>query len=201
MTTKISNIKYQPAGRQGQISNSRKGYTLIELLVVMIIMVTVGVIVASILVSALRGTSKTNVIEEIRNNGNVTMVQMGKMIGFAQGFLGVSTDGTNYTANCTTAPSPQYAHIKIKSFDDKETIFSCNPLGSPPTIASNGASLIDTNKVTLDSCYFTCSQINISEPPVIGINFTLSQKGTSGLFEQRATIPFETSVTMRNLNE
>jgi len=193
MIVKISNIKHQ-------ISNSCKGYTMIELLAVMIVMVTVGVIVASILVSALRGTSKTSVIEEIRNNGNFTMVQMGKMISFAQSFLGVSTDNVNYITNCTASPSPQY-YVKIKSFDDKETIFSCNPLGSPPTIASNGASLIDTNKVNLDSCYFTCSQINISEPPVIGINFTLSQKGTSGLFEQRATIPFETSVTMRNLNE
>lgn len=182
------NIKYQI------------GYTLIELLAVMIVMITVGVIVASILVSALRGTNKTNVIEDVRSNGNFTIQQMGKMIGFAQNFSGVSTDGTNYTTNCTVPPSPQY-YIKIKSFDGKQTIFTCNLLANPPTIASNGASFLDTNKVALDSCYFTCSQINISEPPVIGIQFILSQKGTSGFFERKATIPFETSVIMRNLNE
>jgi type II secretory pathway pseudopilin PulG len=180
-----------------------KGYTLIELLVVMVVMITVGVIIASILVSALRGSSKTTVVEEVRNNGNFTILQMGKMIGFAQAFLGVSTDGVNYITNCTSVPSPRYTHIKIKSFDDRETVFSCNNLANPPTIASNSASFINTNKVSLDpnSCYFTCSQINISEPPVIGINFTLSQRGNPGFFEQRATIPFQTSVTMRNLNE
>lgn len=191
------NIKYQI------------GYTLIELLAVMVVMITVGIIIASILVSALRGTSKTNVIEEIRNNGNFTIQQMGKMIGFAQNFSGASTDNVTYTTNCTAAPSPQYRYIKIKSFDDKETIFSCDLLRNPPTIASESAncklpncgSLLNTNKVTLDSCHFTCSQINITEPPVIGIQFTLSQKTTSGFFEQKATIPFETSVTMRNLNE
>lgn len=179
------------------------GYTLIELLAVMIVMVTVGVIVASILVSALRGTSKTSVIEEIRSNGNFTVLQLEKMIGFAQSFLGVSTDGVNYATDCTAVPSPRYSHIKIKSFDDKQTVFSCENLANPPTIASNGASFLNTNKVSLDSnsCYFTCSQINISEPPVIGINFSISQKGNPGFFEQRATIPFETSVTMRNLNE
>lgn len=185
------NIKYQI------------GYTLIELLAVMVVMITIGIIIASILVSALRGTSKANVIEEVRNNGNFTIQQMGKMIGFAQNFSGVSKDNVTYTTNCTVVPSPQYRHIKIKSFDDKQTIFSCNLLGNPPTIASNGASFLDTNKVTLDpdSCFFTCSQINISEAPVIGINFTLSQKTTSSFFEQKATIPFQTSVTMRNLNE
>lgn len=186
------------------IKNNNSGYTLIELLAVMIVLVTVGVIIASILVSSLRGTSKTNVIDEIRSNGNFTLLQMGRMISFAQNFSGVSTDNVTYTTNCTVQPSPRYRYIKIKSFDDKETIFSCNILGNPPTIASNEASLINTEKVSLDppdSCYFTCSQINLSESPVIGINFILSQSAASGFFEQKATIPFETSVTIRNLNE
>lgn len=183
------------------IKKKELGYTLIELLAVMVVMITVGVIVASILVSSLRGTSKTNVIEEIRNNGNFTLLQMGRMISFAQNFSGVSTDNVTYTTNCTVVPSPTYSYVKIKSFDDKETVFSCNTLADPPTIASNGASFLNTDKVTLDSCYFTCSQINLSESPVIGINFVLSQKSTSDFFEQKATIPFETSVTIRNINE
>lgn len=177
------------------------GYTLIELLAVMVVMITVGIIVASILISSLQGTSKTNVIEEIRNNGNFTLLQMGRMISFAQNFSGVSTDNVIYTTNCTAIPSPQYNYIKIRSFDDKETIFSCNPLADPPTIASNGASFLNTDTVTLDSCHFTCSQINLSESPVIGINFVLSQKSSTGFFEQKATLPFETSVTVRNINE
>lgn len=179
----------------------QRGYTLIELLAVMTIMITVGFIITAILVSSLRGSSKATTVNEIRQNGNYAIVQMGRMIGFAQAFLGVSTDNVTYTTNCTPSPSPDFKYIKIKSFDDKETIFSCNLNSNPTTIASNGASFINANEVSVAACGFTCTQNSISEPPVIGIKFTLTQRSSSSLFEKRSTIPFETSITTRNLNE
>lgn len=185
---------------KAQKSKFQRGYTLIELLAVMMVMATVGVIIAGILVSSLRGSSKTTAIDEVRMNGNSTIIQISKMIKFAQNFNGVSSDGTTYTTNCTLSPSPQYRFVKITSFDDKQTVFSCNPSSSPPNIASNGASLINTDKITVDTCYFTCLQDNLSGPQTIRINFTLSQKNT-GFFEKRASISFETSVVVRNLNE
>lgn len=113
------------------------------------------------------------------------------------------------TPSPTPAPSPtptppliQYNYVKITSFDRGTTIFSCldssqrSPNGQ---IASNGANLVDTNNsVSVDSCFFTCSQDNIVSPPIIGINFTLSSKTSSNFFEKKASIPFQTSVTMRN---
>ena len=192
---KISNFKFQ-------ISNSQRGYTLIELLAVMIVMVTVGLIVATILVSALRGNNKTNVISDIRQNGNYAIVQIGRMIEFAQRFAGVSTNGVSYTTNCVGQSGVQYKYVKIIAFDNGETVLSCNFSSNPPTIASGSASLIDTNRVSLSSdCHFTCSQNTFSEAPVVGVSFTLSQKNVSGFFENRASIPFETSVIMRNINK
>lgn len=193
-------------------SLKQRGYTLIELLAVMVIMGTVGFIITAILVSSLRGSSKATVVNEIRQNGNYAILQMGRMIGFSQAFLGASTDHvTPYTTNCTPSPSPDFKYLKIKLFDDKETILSCNLNANPPTgwpygwtypaIASNGASFINANEVSVETCGFTCTQNSISEPPVIGIKFRLTQKSSSALFEKRSTIPFETSVTTRNLNE
>jgi len=188
------NIKYQ-------ISNIKysNGYTLIELLAVMFVMVTVGLIVATILVSALRGTNKTNTIDTIRKNGNYTILQVSKMLEFAQSFGGVSTNGTTYTTDCSI-PSTRYSYIKIISFDNMETIFSCNMSSSPATISSGSASLINTSEVLLTQCYFTCSR-NITVPPTIGINFILSQKNANAPFEKRETINFQTSVILRNLNK
>lgn len=193
-----------------RIQNFQRGYTLIELLAVITIVVVVGVIVAGILISSLRGGSKSNVLDNVRQNGNYAITQMSKMIIYAQSFNGVSRDGGNsYTTNCivnppsspssSPTPSPvpiEYQYIKITSFDGGQTIFSC----SNSTIASNGASLIDVSTVSLVSCSFTCTQDNLGQAPTIGINMTLSQNTTSSFAEKQATIPFQTSVTLRNNN-
>ncbi len=197
---KIYNSKFR-------IQNFQGGYTLVELLAVMAIVVVVGVIIAGILISSLRGGSKSNVLDNVRQNGNDAITQMSKMIIYAQNFNGVSTDGVFYKTNCTQAipPSPSptpvpitYQYIKITSFDRGQTIFSCNGL----TIASNGASLIDISTVSVvaNSCYFTCTQTNFGQAPTIGINLTLSQNTSSSFAEKQATIPFQTSVTIRNRN-
>lgn len=181
--------------------NSEKGYTLIELLAVMIIMVTVGVIVAAILVSSLRGGNKANTIDTIRKNGNYTILEVSKMLEFAQSFVGVSTNGTTYTTDCLV-PTTQYSSIRIVSFDNQQTTFSCdsNPATISSRSATTNASLMNTNEVNMSSCYFTCSR-NITVPPTIGINFTLSQKTANAPFEKKETINFQTSVILRNLNK
>ncbi|HZQ29661.1 MAG TPA: type II secretion system protein [Patescibacteria group bacterium] len=180
--------------------NNQKGYTLLELLAVMIVMAAVGLIVATILVSSLRGSNKTNVIDTVRENGNYTIQQMSKMIEFAQSFQGVSTTGTSYSSACTV-PSTHYSYIKITSFDNGQTIFSCNMTSNPKTIASNSASFINTKDVSVVDCYLTCTRNNLSQSPTIGINFTLSQNSQSAFFEKKASIVFGTSVVIRNLNK
>ena len=207
-----------------RILNFQSGYTLIELLAVITIVVVVGVIVTGILISSLRGGSKSNVLDNVRQNGNDAITQMSKMIIYAQSFNGMS-DGTVdsngnrvYITNCTQiiSPSPsssptptptpkEYHYIKITSFDGGITVFGCNGSNDIPsnTIASNGASMIDTTLETgvkVSSCSFTCSQDGYGFPPTIGINFTLSQNTTSSFAEKQAIIPFQTSVTIRNNN-
>jgi len=190
-----------------RIFNSESGYTLVELLAVVTIVIVVGVIAVGILISSLRGGSKTNVLDNVRQNGNSAIAQMSKMIIYAQSFNGVSRDsGISYTTNCVqnslTSPAPtpiSYQYIKITSFDGGQTIFSCNGT----TIASNGASMIDTapeTGVMVSSCSFTCSQDSYGLLPTIGINFTLKQNVSSSFAEKQATLPFQTSVTIRNSN-
>ncbi len=198
MKTEIKNLKFK-------IKNFEKGYTLVELLAVMSIVVVVGVIAAGILTSSLRGGSKSNVLDNVRQNGNFAITQISKMISYSQNFNGISTDGSFYTTNCTQnippSPSPTptpvvYKYIKITSFDGGQTIFSCNN----STIASNGASLIDTSSVSVVLCSFSCTQDNFGQAPTIGINLTLSQNNPNNFAEKGAIIPFQTSVTIRNSN-
>lgn len=185
-----------------KIYNS-KGFTLIEFLAVTIVLVSVGMLAVAILGSTLRGTNKTNSINAVRQNGNHAITQMSRMIGYAKSFDGVSTDGISYTTGCiqtpvvapTPTPTPtQYNFLKITSFDGGQTVFSC----SSTSISSNSASLIDTNSVAIDSCWFSCSQGRITDNPIIKINLNLKQIGSSVFVENKSTIGLETSITVRN---
>ncbi|MBI2195690.1 MAG: type II secretion system protein [Candidatus Levybacteria bacterium] len=208
---KISNLKSQISNilRIGnwklEIGNSRvkreEGFTLVELLSVIMIVTVVGGIIGAILISTLTGTNKTNSLENVRQNGNYALLQVSKTIEFSRNFYGVSTDGINYITDCTqlpVSPTPtpvQYANIKIMSDNGQNVVFSCN-LGD---ISSNSASLIDTNTVTASSCFFTCSQESIVQPPTIGINFTLAGARAGNFVENKTSVPFSTTVTLRNL--
>lgn len=171
--------------------NLEKGFTLVELLISMIILITVGTIMVSILTSSLRAGNKSQVINDVRQNGNYAITQMSKMIAYAKVFNGLSTTGSNYVTTCDGLIS--YTYIQITSFDNSVTSFSCGA----SAIYSNGSPLTN-NSVSLkaNSCSFTCIK-TASGPPIIDIKFTL-QKGANSLIENQSSIPFETSVTLRN---
>lgn len=182
-----------------------KGFTLVELLAIIVVIVIVGMILTSILGSSLRGTVKTKTMERIRQNGNYAISQIAKMIGYAKSFDGISINGTTYFTNCvqtvlpdpTPTPTPaSYQYVKITAFDSQQTVFSC----AQSTIASNSSSLIDQSTITVSSCSFTCSQLNFSDPPVIDLTLTLSNKTEAGFSENTVSIPFQTSIKMRNLS-
>lgn len=177
------------------------GFTLIELLAVMIILVTVGTIITSILVSSLRSGNKSTTINDIRQNGNYAMAQMSKMIAYAWSFDGVN-DGTTWYPDCTPATLGsvnKFYSVKITSFDQFQTVFNCSSDGK---LASNGADLIPSGSIIANpQCYFTCSQNDSSTSPTIGINLTLERKPPTGftlLPEAQTVINFQTSVTLRN---
>lgn len=191
---------------------SQKGFTLIEFLTVTVVIASIGLVIVGILTSALRGTNKTNVVNTVRQNGNQAIIQMTRTIEYAKSFDGVSVDGSTYTVNCvqatvltpTPTPTPTlYKYLKITAFDGGKIIYSCMsmPTPTPSYIASNSASLIDINSVKLvtDGCWFTCMQERVTSNPIIGIKFQLMQSGTSTFVENTASIPFETSITFRNL--
>lgn len=192
-------------------SKLESGFTLIEMLVVIFVLSTIGVLVGAIITSALRGTNKTNTITTVRQNGFYTIAQMTKMIQNAR-----KLDSPSCVPPPSPAPVPSYQAITITSADGGQTTFACcspgDSLGNGTISSGSGAidlttacgtlkrPLLDTNSTKLDSCTFTCTQANAADPPIIGISFTLSQKSTTSFFEQSASIPFQTSVVMRNVS-
>lgn len=165
--------------------SSQRGYTLIELLTVIGILSVIGVIVVSVVFISLRGSQKSDKLETVRQGGDTALSQMVRSIRYAKTL--------NTPASCV--PAVNSSSITITSLQDNgQTTYSCNA----NTISSNSASLIDTNAVSVTACSFTCSQQRVSDPPTIQIQFSLSAKNSNSFTETQATIPFQTSVTLRN---
>lgn len=204
-----------------KIFNENRGYTLVELLVAMILLITVGSIMAAIIVISLRGSNRSTNVNDIRQEGNFALSQMTKMITYAQGFEGISDGATDletgdliYTKNCTLNPQTyKYKYLKISSFDQGKTTFVCNDDPTGNLIASYGASLtkwpisvgdntsfvqyFNAAKYTVSACYFTCLQENSSVTPTIGISFTV-QKPDTTIVENKVSLDFNTTVGFRN---
>ncbi len=204
-----------------KIFKNNNGYTLVELLAAMILLVTVGSIMAGIIVVSLRGSKRSTNVNDMRQQGNFALSQMTKMITYAQAFEGIS-DGTTdvdtgnlvYTKDCTlNSTTHQYTYLKISSFDQGKTTFICNDNSQGSLIASYGASLtkwplsvgdntpfvqyFNEDKYTVSACYFTCMQENSSVTPTIGINFTV-QKPDTTIVENKVSLDFDTTVGFRN---
>jgi len=179
-----------------KILKNDKGYTLVELLAVMVILVAVGMIITSIMVSSLRGGGKSLTTNDIRQNGNYALSQMSKMIAYAKSFNGVyDTTSSTWTDCISSLPTQRYYSVRITSFDEGTTIFNCANM----VLSSNSAALVNPD---LDAtCYFTCSQASLSTSPTINAYLTLKKRQPTGFIllpEAQTVIDFSTSVTLRN---
>lgn len=165
--------------------SSQRGYTLVELLAVIGILSVISVIVVTVTFITLRGSQKSDTLEIVRQNGDTAMTQMVRSIRYAKSM--------DVPTSCTIPTALQSVTIS-SLLDNAQTTYSC----SNNTIASNSASLINTNAVTVNACSFTCSQTSLLDPPTIRIQFSLSAKSSGVFSESTAEIPFESSVTLRN---
>lgn len=170
----------------------KTGFTLIEILVVVGILGIIAFIGTNMFFTILKGSTKTRVLAEVKQNGNYALGVMERMIRNARKI-----------EECQVSAD----HIKIQNPDEDWTDFLC--CGSPSLIASESGGLtcsdsgIENARLTSSnvqvSCgtFISCTQAT-GGPPVITINFTLSQLGSPPRPEEQARVDFGTTVTLRN---
>jgi len=199
-------MKHKKFIQRFQITNNyslftNKGYTLVELLAATSIIVIVSGLIVGILYSTLRGGNKTKVTNDVSQNGNYALSIIANTALISED---VTKVGGVAISDCTNPLlSSEKTSIEFKKADGSLINFSCD--AQTQSIASTSGSittyLIDNNSVKVDptTCAFTCIQNNANpySQPIINVSFTVSQRG-SGTYENVATSPFNTSVTMRN---
>lgn len=153
-------------------------------------------VIISVLFISFRTSKKSDNIIAIKQSGNSALSQIVNKIKFAR-----SLDDP-----LTCVPDVTQSSITITDFDGGQTIYSCPGVVDEisgmvtESISSNSAALLDANSIAVDPdlCSFTCSQASTNDPPTITIKFTLSPAMATDFAENSTSIPFQTSVTMRN---
>lgn len=188
------------------------GYTLIELVIVMGLLVIVGGLITGILSTALRGSTKTRVKNDLAQNGNYAMSLMTDLLNNSKNFNYINTlpelIPTPYPIlDCSLKPSGKA--ISFTGFDGGTSTLICDDTAS--TISSHSAtsdgtvykttSLLDESQVKLvpGTCSFSCNQTDVYSSPRIDITFQL-QNLAGATVETKGSTSFSTSVSVRNFN-
>ncbi len=165
----------------------KQGFSLIEVLIAMGILVTVGSVAMVVFFTTLRGATKSDVIREVKQNGEYAISAMETMIRSSQSVESIGS-GCSSSNGCLGSGSC----IKILNPDNQYTVFSL----SGTQIASTGGNLTN-NKVRASGLSFTCSQPP-GAPPIVTVSFTLTQATSTTRVEEQASIPFKTTISLRN---
>lgn len=172
------------------------GFTLIELIVTVAAIALMSIILSQIFFTTLRTNTKTEILKEVKQNGDLAQETLTRMIQNAQSLSTIcDTTGVESTS------------ISLVNPDGGTTVLGCADDNSVARLASTSASGVEyltSSNVTLGT---TCATATISfvckggtgVPNSITISFTLSQVGTPVSQFDTSTAEFQTTVTTRNV--
>jgi len=176
----------------------KKGFTLIEILISIGILATVGTLVAQVLYTTTHVNTKSNLIQDLKQNGEYALGVMERSIRGA-------TDIVNY---CDISATSTTSAVIVDA-NDHAIQYTCVSDGTAARVASvssSGTQYLTGGNVTLSASggsacgdstlVFTCpNKSGISVP--ITINFTLTQLGATTSAYTSAQDSFQTTVSLR----
>lgn len=166
-----------------------RGFTLLEMLVSIAIVAIVSIILSQVFISTLRTNTKTELLKDIKQNGELTFETMVRAVQNADDVI--CSDSKTLVVTDTSG----------------NTTFTCGLNGSITRIVmqtASGTSYLTTDNATLgggscgaSSLSFVCTG-GTGEPVTVNMSFVLGQAGTGAQKFEEFSESFETSATMRN---
>lgn len=177
-------------------SPSQKGFTLIELLVVTAVMGVLAIVSATVISNVLRSANKTNIINEVRQNGNIVIDKFERELKQAErvcitALLPLNCEGTG--SGVTVTVGTDSFDWVCNTGDGRFTRDGQSVINEDPT---GGVRVANTGD--LKDCNFTVTG-NTDEgiPQIVKLDFRLQQRNPAGTSEFETSVPFEVTVGTR----
>jgi prepilin-type N-terminal cleavage/methylation domain-containing protein len=178
-----------------------KGFTMIEVLVAVGVMALISTVIAQVFFTSVRSNIKTELMKEIKQNGDYAMNTMIRVIQNAKSIDVCNANSLTVTNQDTPPTTTQFS-------------YALGHNGNPPlnldycyiTMITSSQIALTSNNVTIGSdatncgsaINFICSSIG-SVTRAVNIKFTLNQIGAGNAKYEKATIPYDATVVLRNL--
>ncbi len=178
-----------------QTEHGSHGFTLLELLVSVGVVGLVSVVLSQTFFATTRTNTKTELLQDVKQNGDYAMDIIGRMIRNAR----------SVTSLCSASGSTDIL-VTIVNPDYRFTTFSCVLDSGVTRIASVSASstvYVTSSNLTLGSSCTTaafsatCTKPE-GQPAIVTVSYILSQKGTPQYLFERASVTFQSSFGLRN---
>lgn len=176
--------------------HKQAGFTLIEMLVVVAIVGVVATISTQIVISLIRSNNKTNVQNEVRQNGSFVLDKMEREI----------RNSLNATVTIGEFIAGEYL-LRLSQSDGSVIAYWCMPANATypngyinRQLGVNPVGSLLNNNTTTGVRVSSCSLSTLAGPPVlVTINFTLTQSsGSATRSDLTVSQTFNTSVSLRS---
>ncbi|HUS52055.1 MAG TPA: type II secretion system protein [Candidatus Bathyarchaeia archaeon] len=164
----------------------KSGFTLIEMLVAIGILGIVAILGSQMFFTILKGSAKSRVLADVKQNGNYALSVMSRMIRNARSV----TDCSGISDKAITIVSPDKEITEFKCADEKIASRSASapPKHSPFDLTGDQVQVVDCGAV------FTCDPT--VTPNLVTISFTLVPT-TGTRIEETAEVNFKTTISLR----
>lgn len=181
------------------ILHSSRGFTLIEMLVVIAIIAIIGTMSTQIILSIIKSNNKTNIQNEVRQNGSYVIDSLERDIRSAISI-------TNPVP--LVSPGANGTTLTLVNSDGTNTTYTCGnkAAGSNGFFRRNGNDLLNgdlSSGVAVDNTAGKQCNFNVvnSNPLLVTVTFTLTQAINSpNRSDLSVSQSFETTVTLRTYN-
>ena len=163
---------------------SSKGFTLAEIVVVMGVVAIAGVIITQIFLSSVRSGTKAQILDAIKQNGQLALDLMDKTIKTSDNVVYVGLDGNNQS---TILVEKNKVYTRYKFINASASVNG--------SISQDNPTFPDSVNVTSAECTLTTP-----DPPIYNITDTNTKTGasvTGGLFSRNQQDGFKDVVTIQ----
>lgn len=180
----------------------KKGFTLIELIIAMgIVAFTLPVVFGLFLVN-LQTRTKVLILQQVKRNGDNALAAIDSLVHTRAYALysdpDLTTEVCTTTSGSGTPTSSNTVYIKDPTGAQLYFALDNGKIASYSAVISPNPVYLTNSKVVVSNFSLSCERTATFSPPLISINFQVSQLGIPQTHEEKAVLYYQTKTKLQN---